>query len=234
LNEPDSTQRPMTHEERARLGEFLASSPSRLVPVAASFLLTWALCSIGSLIAWTIATVIARMLFGARIGWNTPAGPWIAGGGALLGAIVAAVTTARWLRRWKDARPGILADLAGGVVTVEGLSFTDARRFQESEHGGLLYFLRAVDDRVFAMFDHDSQDLAIEGKDPLTSPFRPGRELLLVRAPASGFVFSRTFSGLPLEAGRPTELTASPRDWPESDEFCTAAWDELDRKWGGS
>lgn len=231
---PDATQRPMTDEERARLGKLLAGSPSRVVPAATSFLLTWVLGSLGFVIAWTIATVIGRMLFDARIGWNSPAGPWIAGGGALLGAVVAAVTTARWLRGWKDGRPGILADLAGGVVIEERLRFTEARRFQELEHGGLLYFLRAVDDRVFAMFDHDSQDLAIEGKDPLTSPFRPGRELLLVRAPASGFVFSRTFSGLPLEAGRPAELSASPRDWPESDEFCAAAWDELDRKWGGT
>jgi hypothetical protein len=230
----DSTQRPMTDEERVRLGELLASSPSRVVPAATSFLLTWVLGSIGFVVAWTIATVIGRMLFGARIGWNSPAGPWIAGGGALLGAVVAAVTTARWLRGWKDARPGLLADLAGGVVTVERLHFTEARRFQEPEHGGLLYFLRAADDRVFAMFDHESQDLAIAGKDPLASPFRPGRELLLARAPSSGCVFSRTFSGPLLEAGAPAELSASPRDWPESDEFCPVAWDDLDRRWSGS
>ncbi len=138
--------------------------------------------------------------------------------------------TVGWVRQRKDPTQEAKADLAGGVVREERYEFTAARVFQEPEHGGLIYFLRGADDRVFAAFDFDSQDLGANGDNPRDSPFRPRTTLRLSRAPRTQYVLERAWSGEVLESGEPEVLQAHWSRWPEPDAFCDCAWDELDAR----
>jgi len=120
------------------------------------------------------------------------------------------------------------------VAIEELLVFTAAKRFQEPEHGGLIYFLRTNDGRVFVLFDHESQDLGVQGENPLSSEFRPRVEFRITRAPQSGHVLSSTFSGPPLHLESPLDLTIPPKQWPETEEFCEIPWDDLEVRLGGN
>src|SRR5262249_5024295 len=105
---------------------------------------------------------------------------------------------------------------------------------QEPEHGGLMYFLRTTDDKVFVLFDYESQGLGAEGKDPLATEFRPCEKLLLVRAQHSEIVLSQNFSGAAVEGGEPIELSVGPSKWPEWDCYCDIKWTELEERFGQS
>jgi hypothetical protein len=82
------------------------------------------------------------------------------------------------------------------------------------------------------LFDHESQDFGVQDADPLKSSFVPRENLVMVRAPRTRFVVSQTFSGPPLDAGDPIELTADPKDWPESETYCDIPWTELRARLG--
>ncbi len=183
-------------------------------------------------VLWLSVSWPARVMGGRDIGLQSPFAPWIAGIGIPLCVLYAAISTARWLAGHRDARPSLVADLERGEIVEETHRFSEAKRFQEPEHGGLIYFLRAPDDRAFVVYDSVSQDLGVQGEDPLTSPFRPRSGLTLVRAPHSGIVLETSFSGEPLAVGAPIELAASPRDWPEADAYCAIPWDQLERRLG--
>ena len=80
------------------------------------------------------------------------------------------------------------------------------------------------------LFDHESQDVGAQGADPPRSKFQPRRELLMVRAPKTGYVVSKEFSGAALDAGDPYELSVPLQSWPESETYCKIRWDELETR----
>jgi hypothetical protein len=139
-------------------------------------------------------------------------------------------STVRWVKTLPDNRSELAADLAKGAVSDETYRVVGAKRFQEPEHGGLIYFLRTEDDRVLALYDHESQDLSVRGEDPQQSSFRPRAELTLTRAPATRFVLDKRFNGQPIETPPPIELSAPPHEWPENEAFCDVPWDDLERR----
>ena len=114
------------------------------------------------------------------------------------------------------------------MVLEERYRFVDAKRFQEPEHGGLIYFLRTSDDRVFVLYDYDSQDLGVQGLDPFSSSFRPKRELAIVRTPDSDMVISTEFFGEEFTISETSELRVPPEQWPESETYYDAQWSDLD------
>lgn len=122
------------------------------------------------------------------------------------------------------------ADLAAGVVEVRSLRLLAAKRFQEPEHQGFLYFLRTDDDRVYVTFDWESQALHENEEDPLSSTFKPATHVQVVRGPVTRQLLKEQFSGAPLDLPAPIPLTADPEDWPEIGEFCLVAWQELESK----
>ena len=136
------------------------------------------------------------------------------------------------IRRYKDVQDigeVVGSEIEAGQVLEERYRFVDARRFQEPEHGGLIYFLHTSDDRVLVLYDYDSQDLGVQGLDPLTSSFRPKHELALVRTTDSEMVISTVFSGEGFTFSETTELRAPPDQWPESETFYDVHWSDLDR-----
>jgi hypothetical protein len=126
----------------------------------------------------------------------------------------------------------LVADISGAQVAEEHYVLTAAKRFQEPEHGGLIYFLRTAEDKVLTLYDHESQDLGVQGGEPLKSSFRPKTELVMVRAPQTALVIDKAFSGEVLEAGDPIVLVVPPNEWPETESYCDIPWTELEARLG--
>jgi hypothetical protein len=181
-------------------------------------------------LAWAMVAWIMRRWMDVDVGWKSPIGGWIVTLGVLGSALIAVVSSVRWVASWRDYRPLVHADIESGRVIEEHYQFDEAKRFQEPEHGGLIYFLRTDDGNVLTFFDHESQDLGARGEDPLQSSFVPLAELIIVRAPRSAFVIDKRFAGKPLGVGAPLPLTVEPGEWPESDVSCDIPWNELEAR----
>ncbi|MDF1659499.1 MAG: hypothetical protein P1U58_17920 [Verrucomicrobiales bacterium] len=170
------------------------------------------------------------MSFGIEIGVGSKIGDSVFAGAALAIAIWSIVESVKWVKSHKDRRPEFLADLDGGEVNEITHQFTAVKVFQEQEHGGLFYFLKTIEDRVFVLYDDESQDLGVQGENPMESEFRPKTILHMAQAPRTKFVLSREFSGDPLTVGETHDLLVSPESWPESDSFCRTRWDNLEKR----
>ncbi|MFC3682383.1 hypothetical protein [Hydrogenophaga luteola] len=229
------TQRKATDEELECLANMLRDAPTsyqRFKQGVENAVVLWAVTSLCFVVIWSVIAWVAGKVADVHWGLSSPVGVWAVIVVIPLCGIYAAIYSVRWVRAWKDYRPLIQADLSAGTVLEERYAFTAAKRFQEPEHGGLIYFLNTVQGKVFTMFDAESQDLGIYEQDPLTSSFRPMSELVLVRSPHTGFVISKTFSGAPLELDPALELEADPKDWPEFEAYCHIAWADLESRLG--
>lgn len=230
------TKRPMSEPEREFLTRNLKSAAtggSRWRRGGENALVLWAMSMLLFVFGWKLIAWVARVTLHVEFGWSSSAVVWIALFGAVACALVAVVSSVRAIKSWRDIRPDLRADLEGGQVIEETCEFTAAKRFQEPEHGGLIYFLRTTDDKVLVLYDHESQDLGVQDENPLKSTFQPRTELLIVRAPKTGFIISKRFSGAALNAGDPHELSVAPQSWPESETYCKLRWDELERRLSG-
>lgn len=228
-------QRPATEAEQAFLRETYAKAPTtarRRKLGIENALVMWASSLLAIVVIWLGIAWLARKLFDVDFGLRSSAAVWIWGAAILLTAIFAIISSVRWILDWKDHRPLLQADIDAAQVAEEHYLFTAAKRFQESEYGGFIYFLRTADYKVFTLFDHESQDLGAQGGDPLKSSFVPRSSLIMVKAPRSDWVISKSFSGEVLEAGNPIELVLSPKEWPESERYCDIPWAELEARAG--
>lgn len=224
-----ATERTMTAPERAFLEQQLRQLPgpaTRWFRGIQNAVLLWAVSTMSLVLLWLAFAWGARKLMQVEIGKTSDVAAWA----AAICAAFAITSSVHWVKSWPNRRSSVEADLAEGRVTEERRHFAQARRFQEPEHGGLIYFLRADDGAVMAFFDHESQDLGARGEDPLTSSFAPRSDLLTVRAVHSRYVIEKQFSGDVLEAGSPAALTLEPSRWPDDGEPCDIPWAELDAR----
>lgn len=229
------THRAATPEERAALEKILALAPSsaaRLKQGVVNGLMLWGMTSLGLIALWLVLGWFAGRGLGVDLGVGSPTTRAMVALIIVSCGVFAALSSRRWLRSVPDPQAQVRADLAAGQVREERYVFDAARRFQEPEHGGLMYFLRSAEDEVFPVHDHESQHLGAQGQDPLQSHYRPRAELLVVRAPGSGAVLLSQASGVPLAVGAPMALAAGPEAWPEAGELCGIAWSELDARLG--
>ncbi len=227
------TKRPMSEPEKEFLEGALKNSKTsarRWRIASVNTVLHYSLSMLAFVVVWKVIAWVARATLSVEIGWHSPAAVWIAALGAVACVPPAIISSARWLKSQSDIRPGLRADLEKGLVTEEAYEFTSTKRFQEPEHGGLIYFLRTTDDKVLVLYDDESQELGAQGENPLNSKFQPSTELLLVRAPQTGIVISRHFSGSALDPGKPLEISVEPQAWPEPETYCKYRWDELEKR----
>ncbi len=221
-------KRQMTDAERLYLERLLRNAPTewrRWKEGAENALVLWAA---GMLLIFVVSLAISwlgKTIFHTVI---ADTGFWVLGVSIPGCAVWAIVSSVRWVRKWPDNRDDLRADLQAGLVSEEYHQFDAAKRFEELEHGGMIYFLRTIKNKVFVLYDRESQELGIDGQDPLSSSFCPRAELLVVRAPRSRFVISREFSGGMLDAGLPRALALEPDHWPEHEAYCKVPWPELD------
>jgi hypothetical protein len=234
---PDISNRPISDAEREKLKEFLKRIPTsskRFGMAVANALVMWAVSILIFVMSWKLLAWLIRALLHRDFGWNSPVAFWLLCLALPVCLLLAIVSTVRWIKRWRDTRPLLLADLEGGRVLEELYQFTEAKRFQEQEHGGLMYFLRTVDDSILVLYDHESQDLGVRDENPLASAFQPRAQLTVVRAPHSAYVIEKNFSGDVIDAGEPFDLLAPPKHWPQQDSLLDLRWDELETKFSSS
>jgi hypothetical protein len=225
----------MSDSERQQLEVILKQTKgtvTRWIRGAENALVLSAVLTLLFVLAWWVVAWVVRKTFHAEIGWHNASAIWIAAIGTVTCASYAIISSIRWIHSWPDIRPDIRADVAGGQVVEERYSFTQAKRFQEPEHGGLFYYLHTTTDEVLVVFDEESQDLGARGEVPLKSSFRPTTDLVIVRAPKTKIVLSRQFSGAALDAGVPLELKTPPKAWPESETLSKIPWNDLDTRLG--
>lgn len=223
----------MSEEERKLLIQRIKAAPNvitRWKRAAGEALVTWVVVAVLFVFAWTLIAWLAQKAIHKEIGPNSPAAKWILAIGVLGSGIYAIFSSVRWLQKWPDPRKAYQADLESGQVIEESYEFVAAKRFQEQEHGGLIYFLRTTNDKVFALWDYERQDLGVQNENPQDSKFKPMSNLLIVRAPQSEFVINKKFSGTILEAGEPYDMTIGPDSWPEDEAYCRIKWDDLEKR----
>lgn len=228
-------RRQATETENAFLEQLLrnaATTGRRWMQGAENALVLWAASLLGLILLWLALAWIGRKFLALEFGLRSDAAVWVFGVGIPACTVYAVISSVGWIRGWQDYRPLLRADIDERKVDEEHYIFTEAKRFQEPEHGGLIYFLRTSEDKVMTLFDHESQDFGVQDADPLKSSFVPGENLVMVRAPRTRFVISQTFSGPSLDAGDPIELTADPKDWPETETYCDIPWTELRARLG--
>jgi hypothetical protein len=223
----------MTSDERAHLSSIVSKASGSVLKeeVQLSFP-PWVSLVLVFIFAWVFAAWVGRKFFGVNFGWNSDWAPAIFGAGVLFCALVMTPNVVKSTRSRSRALSKVRSDLAAGVVDEVELHFTGVKRFQESEHGGLMYFFLTREEEVFVLFDYKSQQLGVDGQDPLTSPFAPRRQLVLVRAPESRIVVRTTFSGEALPLASLLELTARPEEWPNSEDYCEIPWTQLEARLG--
>jgi len=126
----------------------------------------------------------------------------------------------------------LLADIDDGKVRVEQYTICEAKVLQEQEHGGLFYFLRTSDDRVYVAFDYESQRLGVDGEDPLSSFFAPKSMLRIEKTMHSGTTLVEKFEGESLDVPAPIPMTNKTWRWPEPEEFVKVPWTKIEERYG--
>ena len=225
----------MSEAERETIRQRMKSIPgtaTRWRRGAENALVTWAVLPLLFVLGWQIIAWLARKTVRVEIGWHTTGTIWVVAAATLGCALYAIISSIRWVKKWPDPRKDYQADLDSGQVIEEIYQFTAAKRFQEPEHGGVIYFLRTTNDEVFVLYDYESQNLGAEGDEPLNSKFQARAELLLVRAPKSGEVIDKQISGAALEVAEPLEIKVGSRAWPEDETYYKIPWDELEKRLG--
>ena len=233
--ESSVSSRDMSPSEREFLHialEGLRTGDKRWSQAVENAFVMWAASCLVLCLVWWVIGWLLRSFAHLDLGWHSRAAMKVLPTIVLIGAAMSMVSMVRWMRSWRDTKPLLLADLRAGRVEEEHYVFTEALRFQEQEHGGLIYFLRTSDERVLTLFDPESQDLGVRGGDPLASGFRPMTRLVMVRAPETRYVLDKRFSGEPLYCALPVTLAVNPRLWPESEEYCDVPWGELRTRLG--
>ena len=228
-------RRPATLDERQAIEKVLACAPTladRLKRGVVNTLVLWAASLLAVVVVWLALGWIAGKILGVNLGLHSAATLWVVRIALPACAIVAAIFSIKWVRGWADYRPALREDLAQSQVDEEQYTFTEGKRFQEQEHGGLVYFLRSAENEVFVVFDSESANLGAGGEDPLRSSYRPQSNLVIVRAPKSGWVLDRKPSGAELRVGPPVDLMADDKEWPEDETLCNIPWSQLDARLG--
>jgi hypothetical protein len=229
------TDRPFTDAEKAQLQRILAAVPSRpqqLKAAVRQLFLFWAFSFLAGIVVWLLAAAIAKALLGVAFGWGSPHVTSMFVGVLALSLLFSAVFTVRWFHSMRGPELTLRKDLAAGQASEEVYAFSAVKRFQEQEHGGLMYFLKSSDEASYVMFDTESQQLGAQGRDPLGSSFRPRTALRIVRTPLAKLVLTSEFSGEELAPPAPIALKAAMSAWPQPDAPFAERWDALETRFG--
>ncbi len=192
-----------------------------------------AMIAIALVFLWLVIASVVSAVFGVDFGWNHPHGLTIFVLLISLSLAYAAKTVLIDSLPNSERRDMLRKDIDNGVVEVEKHTFTAVKVFQEQEHGGLIYFLRAAGELVYVYYDRESQDLGVAGEDPMASSFEPKCWLTIERTPIAKIVLSQHFVGAALEVPEVLDLTARPDTWPESGTFIRLQWAALESTYGG-
>lgn len=129
-------------------------------------------------------------------------------------------------------RQAIEKDLAESILKVSEYPVYEVKVFEEPEHGGFIYFVRTFGDKVLALFDSESQDLSIDGKEPKNSTYKIRKKLQIFRAPNSNIIVKEQFDGDFVEIPEMELFTGNTKIWPEHAGFVKCKWTNISVKYG--
>lgn len=230
-------KRRFTDAEHRKLRAALATTQDPMAKTMAWLQGSWQLASglfCMAIFVWMVLVLIALLASDSSMGFRSPYRAHIVIGIALASGLLAAILSYREIRNPPAGVRAMQADLVADTVHEEPLEVREVKRFQEPEHGGLLYFLKLADGRVYVLFDHESQDLGAQGQDPLKSSFAPKSLLTVARLPQSEIALSSDFSGEALALSAPKVLELEPDVWPQPDAFCAVPWEQLEEHFGAT
>ena len=226
--------RHLTAEEKRELGRHvspLSYSFSDLKKIGGMLVWVGGMLAFAVVVVWLILAWIVRATFEVDYGWNHLHGLKIFWVLVILSLAYSAKEVMRVSRPNPAYRAKLLKDIENGLVEIDECEISAAKVFQEPEHGGLIYFLKTTEGRVYVSFDYESQEMGVHGKDPLASSFRPKSRLRIERTPISRKVLAEVFAGDNLDLPNPIELTVHPDKWPEPGEFIDVPWSKLEAKY---
>ena len=224
-------ERAQSASEREWLENLLANLPTagrRTKEAVENFFVLLAVMTLLGVLVWSGIAWLTKKASGVDIGWSSVYAFPVVFVVLAASVVYAAYSTTRWMNTWPDSRQSVRDDLQSGIVSEEKLRLLDAKLLQEPEHGGLIYFLRADDGRIYVYYDDESVELAMADEDPLGSSFEPLTYTSIVTAPKSGFTIEVCFGGDSIDIYGPTAITVPPRKWPENQKFSSIAWDQLE------
>lgn len=224
-------ERNQTASEKEWLENLLSNLPTtgrRTKEALENFFVLLALMTLLGVLAWAGTAWLVKKITDFDFGWSSEYAIAVALVVLAASTIFAMFSTTRWMKTWPDSRQPVRDDLHSGIVLEEQLRLVEAKLLQEPEHGGLIYFLRADDGRTYVYFDQESIELAMAEEDPTGSSFEPLSIVTIVKAPKSKFTIDVSFGGDNIDIYGPTEITASPKKWPENEEFSSIPWDRIE------
>ncbi len=224
-------QRPASLEEQQLIKNLRLQVPGKPGQIRAfleNTVVTWAVTMLAIILLWAGLCWCLRKLFGLALDLRSPVSLWLLALATPTCALFAAWHSWRWSRQQAKQRQAYANDLDSALLQEEHYTLSAAKRFQEPEHGGLLYCLLTDEKRVLVLYDYASQNLNQQEKNPLDSDFLPKTALRMLRLPQTGVVIAREFSGEPLPLSATFELDLDPEDWPEEDAYCQLDFAKLE------
>lgn len=226
-------EREITSGEKEYLVNLLKNSPTnlkRLKEVLENFIVMWSASLIGLVLVWVVLVWLVNFFVDFDYGLKSEYSFYILFALSLPTFLYSLVSTTKWAKSWSDDRLDLKKDIEGGKVFDNTYEVQGVKRFQEQEHGGLIYFLLLQDNKVLTLYDYDSVELGMEGGDPLTTNFKPRRKLRIVKAPNTGYFITQEFTGEDVLLPEPLDLLSSPDEWPEGESWCNIPWQEIESR----
>ena len=180
---------------------------------------------------WFILALLGSAIFDLQFGLNSRYSPWILSILILIGVGLCGSELFRQMKWKKNKSYEIEQDIENEEVEELQLEILDSKCLQEIEHGGVFYFLRTREGRIFVMFDYDSPGIVADGRNPFDSEFKPLNNLHITRTLKSKIILNQRFLGEPVKITSIGDMMAEPSDWPEAEEFCSIRWDEIEEKY---
>lgn len=181
---------------------------------------------------WLLLAWIVRTIFGFDFGWNYPHGTIIFWSIICLSLSYIVVSVIRSQKPNHQRREKLILDIKNGKILVEEHRLTEAKVFEEPEHGGYIYFFRTTEGKVFVFFDNESQDLAVGGEDAKMSSFVPRTQLKVERTPIAKDWIRDEIFGTKLAVTEPLLMTDDTNKWPPDGEFIDISWSDIVTKYG--
>lgn len=125
-------------------------------------------------------------------------------------------------------------DLKEGVVDVFEYPIYEAKVFEEIEHGGFVYFLRTVNDKVLALYDYESIQLSMDEKDPFDSSYKVREIYKVLKTPNAKYLIGEQFHGGLIKVLEVKPLTLDNGIWPEHSEIVDCDWCDVESRFGKS
>lgn len=221
----------MKESEVATLRKVLKAAPSQTKKVsqgAVNALVLWAAFSLVLIIIWLVIAKIFSWVATIDIGLQSQYSFNIIVLIVLSAASYAIFSSIKWVRDWPEYYPRLDQDIENRIINDKRFTVIEVKVFEEPEHGGRMHMLLMDDGRVYSIYDYESVIERI-GPEEEIAFLKPRKELRILSAPLSGYIFSQEFSGEALAIPIPIELTVPPSQWPEDDSWCDIAWSDLEK-----